>query len=105
MGGLGGFQGSFWKHFSRIFLRLKQHMKIVKKLQKINGFSLIFQVLGGLWGSKNCKKSIKIGLERFRRAQNDAKTGQERSGQRKMSQHEAPMQSANNPASRASGEG
>ena len=57
---------------------------------KFDGFSLIFQVLGGLGGSKNCKKSIKIGLERFRRAQNDAKTGQERSGQRKMSQHEAP---------------
>ena len=61
-----------------------------EKPKKINGFSLIFQVLGGLWGSKNCKKSIKIGLERFRRVQNDAKTGQERSGQRKMSQHEAP---------------
>ena len=34
LGGLGGFQGPFWKYFSRIFLLLKQYMKIAKNIEK-----------------------------------------------------------------------
>ena len=59
LGGLGGFQRPSGKHFLRIFWFLKQFLKFVKKPRKTNGFSLIFEVPGGFWGSENPKKSIK----------------------------------------------
>ena len=34
LGGLGGFQRRFWNHSCRIFVHLKQFMKIVKNLGK-----------------------------------------------------------------------
>ena len=42
-----------------------------KKPRKTNGFSLIFEVLEGLWGSENPKKSIKVRSERLRGAKSE----------------------------------
>ena len=63
-------------------------MKIAKKPRKTNGFSLVFEVLDRVWNSKNQKKSITIGLDRLREAENEIKTGQESLRKRKMKQRE-----------------
>ena len=55
LGGLGAFQGRFWKHSWRISVHLKQFMKIVKNLGK----TLIFKVLEGFRLPKITKKSQK----------------------------------------------
>ena len=61
-------------------------MKIAKKPRKTNGFSLVFEVLDRVWNSKNQKKSITIGLDRLREAENEIKTGQGSLRKRKMKQ-------------------
>ena len=49
---------------------------------------MVFEVLDRVWNSKNQKKSITIGLDRLREAENETKTGQESLRKRKMKQRE-----------------
>ena len=49
---------------------------------------MVFEVLDRVWNSKNQKKSITIGLDRLREAENEVKTGQGRLRKRKMRQRE-----------------
>ena len=63
-------------------------MKIAQNIKKTNGFSLVFEVLDRVWNSKNQKKSITIGLDRLREAENEAKTGKGSLKKRKMKQRE-----------------
>ena len=49
---------------------------------------MVFEFLDRVWNSKNQKKSITIGLDRLREAENEIKTGQESLRKRKMKQRE-----------------
>ena len=73
--GVGGVLAAFWEHFGNIFkdfLPYCAKSENCKKHRKNNGFSLIFEVPGGFWGSENPEKSIKMRSERLQ----DAKTGE-----------------------------
>ena len=64
---LGGFLGAFWEYFMPFWAICENS----KKPRKNNCFSLIFEVLGGLGGSENPKKFIKVGSERLRAAKSE----------------------------------
>ena len=54
--GFGGVLEAFWEHFGNIFKDFLPYCaknENCKKLRKNNGFSLIFEVPGGFWGSEN----------------------------------------------------